>query len=78
MGGEIEDNDGMTWERIDTSVEHTIKPVDFTTYEIDFDKVKTVDDVNTILKAISFQFLNSHTAFDEFKHLLKRNESSGR
>ena len=75
MGGEIEDNDGMTWERVDTSLDELpIKSIDFTTYEIDFDKMKTVDDVNTILKAISFQFLNSHTEFDKFRHLLKRSD----
>ena len=79
MGGEIEDNEGMPWERIDPSMsERTIKPMDFTTYEIDFDKMKTVDDVNTILKAVSFRFLNSHTGFDEFKHLLKRSETNDR
>lgn len=45
---------------------------DLTTYEIDFDKMKTVEDINEIFKAIGFQFVNSHSGFDQFKHLLKR------
>jgi len=43
-----------------------------TLWEIDFDKVKTVQDINTLLQAITVRFTSHHNDFDNFKHLLKR------
>lgn len=49
-----------------------VNQLDFTTWEIDFDNVNDVEDIKTILKAISFRFTNSHPGFEEFIHLLKK------
>ena len=53
-----------------------LKPesLDFTTWELDFDKIQNVEDIKTILKAISFRFTSSHPGFDEFIHLLKKSD----
>jgi hypothetical protein len=45
--------------------EHSIK------YEFDFDKIKTVEDVIRILKALRISFGEKYPAFEEVKDLLK-------
>lgn len=40
-------------------------------YEIDFDKVKTIEDINLILSALQIRFGGIHHDFHKLKHLLK-------
>lgn len=41
------------------------------TYEIDYDKVNSIDDLKTILKALSFTFRSANIDdFKDIKHLL--------
>lgn len=72
MTQENKDKQWIEKELAESTTEQVLKPLDFTTWEIDFDNVKDVEDIKTILKAISFRFTNSHPGFEEFIHLLKK------
>ena len=41
-------------------------------YEIDFEKVNTVEDIKDLFKALDIVFPSKHKKFDQIKHLLKR------
>ena len=43
-------------------------------YELDFDKMNTVEDIKVILKAINFKFSRIHPGFAEFEHLMKESK----
>lgn len=43
-------------------------------YTIDYDKVKTLEDVITILKGLDFIIYENYPHFEELKHLLKPNK----
>ena len=41
-------------------------------YEIDFSKVKTIDDVIAILKGLEIKVYDNHKQFDELKPFMKK------
>ena len=41
-------------------------------YEIDFEKVNTIEDIKDLFKALNIVFPSGHKKFDQIKHLLKR------
>ena len=42
-------------------------------YKIDFDKVKTIDDIKLLLEAVDITVFSHYGRYDEIKHLLKDN-----
>lgn len=48
-----------------------IHSVPMTRYEFDFDKIKSVEDVIRILKALKISFTDQYPAFEDVKDLLK-------
>lgn len=40
-------------------------------YKIDFDKVKTIDDIKLLLEAVDITVFPQYHRYDEIKHLLK-------
>lgn len=53
-----------------------LTPEPMVRYEFDFDKIKTVEDVIRIIKALRISFGERYPAFEEVKDLLKEvNES---
>ena len=40
-------------------------------YELDFDKIKTVEDVIRIIKGLRISFTGQYPAFEELKDLIK-------
>jgi len=44
---------------------------DFKYYEVDFDKVNTLEDIKCILQSVNIMFSKQSTNFDKVKHLLK-------
>ena len=70
--------DGLQWvdrelERNENAIAHENEWC--VMYEIDYDKVKSIEDIVVLLKAIDIKFGSVHAQFDEFKHLLKRSKS---
>ena len=41
-------------------------------YELDFSKVKTIDDVIAILKGLEIKVYDNHKQFDELKQFMKK------
>lgn len=41
-------------------------------YEIDFEKVNTIEDIKDLFKALNIVFPSGHKRFSKIKHLLKR------
>jgi len=48
--------------------------IDTSVYEIDFDKVNTVEDIKTLFKGIDFRFTAIVPEFESMKHLLKKSK----
>jgi len=43
-------------------------------YELDIEKVKTIDDIKVLLEAMQISFTNTHPAFDNIEKYLKPKE----
>ena len=48
-----------------------ITPAKWKRYEIDFDKIKTLEDLIEIIKALDISFGEKYPKFNSIKHLLK-------